>query len=247
MSTSKQQDAIVVDDDDIEEFSDTDPQPANQPAPPRKFVKLSELQKQGVKTFIDYKNQFAKPKQGSQHVNTRSEKLKELKKQKKKETKTVSNKKRKRVVKLTDRVAWITVAGHRTLLYNGKRYTGRVAFQIWSEYKKLKKENENVELIDDDDEEYVPSDEEVTSTKKTRTKKKNKTDNDIFRTLETCKEYCRKHKLPVSGKKEELIKRIKEHQASLSTEEKLANFVQNVEKEDKEIKKKGKGMNQNFY
>src|SRR5690606_7061623 len=72
-------------------------------------------------------------------------------------------------VKATDKVRWITVGGRRTLLYNGRRLTGKSAMAIWKKYQALTKDEKDEESEEDD--EYIPSEDESPKKKKKTTKK----------------------------------------------------------------------------
>jgi hypothetical protein len=139
------------------------------------FVRISDVNKQGIVSGIDFKNQFGYKKKETPkkddtlyHVKddiddkdvakpTKSKKSSSKKPTTKttnpKKTGTTKRKKgstRGQKVKAEDEVRWITLKGRRKLLWNGKKIGGRRAYRIYQEYKDLQTKETNKKEVDED-------------------------------------------------------------------------------------------------
>jgi hypothetical protein len=130
------------------------------PAPTyvRKFVRISEAQKSGESLPINFHNQFAKkahareekaraPSPPSDMTRDSDEDKPAPRKStpvtpkpKKATSKSQSappkaRKSRAATVKPGDNVFWITIGGHRTLMWNNKKVTGKRAYKIYKDFQ----------------------------------------------------------------------------------------------------------------
>ncbi|KAL0489458.1 hypothetical protein AKO1_009177 [Acrasis kona] len=157
------------------------PPSTEQPTYVRRFVKISEAKQQGITMAIDYHDQFAKkshakfasqpstkdvvPQFKSASTLMKEKPGKDVAPQRQTKTKTssksapkakVTKKTRSKTnVQASDKLSWVTLKGRATLIYNGKKITGKKASEIYKQHKALvgrKKDLSESEDVEEDNE-----------------------------------------------------------------------------------------------